>query len=360
MNPHLHTLILIPGSETRPTPPRVLPTADSLRPQRWTQPSSQWYEHPGEHPGECPRDRQDGAAVSTTLDHKVTHGDGGMSTSHSRDSGVQHGGYEWSTASYKSPGPYYSPEASQEMSASDVKTETDIGYTFEIVGDDASVIPAKLSHSSVQQPVASLAWSSTSADAAQSEAGSVSGRKIEGEEELQSNWDTTVHHQNLPHICSVCGRIFASTSALLDHTRTTHSHSGEEHGSTWDTTIQHQNLDLTRTTHTLQSDRQGQEKEQESAWDTPAQQQTLLSCSMCGRTFASKSGLLYHVRTHTGERPYKCVVCGNNFNRQHHLNVHLRTHTGEKPYSCEECGKTFRHRQHYKLHMQKAHDIVII
>jgi uncharacterized Zn-finger protein len=96
-----------------------------------------------------------------------------------------------------------------------------------------------------------------------------------------------------------------------------------------------------------------------SDWDTLSYS-SVHSCTVCPRVFGSRSALLDHTRTRTGERPYKCVVCGNSFNRQFNLTVHLRTHTGEKPYECDQCGKTFRHQQHYKLHMQKAHNMFVI
>lgn len=77
-------------------------------------------------------------------------------------------------------------------------------------------------------------------------------------------------------------------------------------------------------------------------------------CEFCGKTFIENTVLKRHIKSHTGGKPriYPCEVCGKKFTMSQHLDVHKRIHTGEKPYPCKVCGKNFRQIGNLDSHMR--------
>ncbi|XP_017463206.1 PREDICTED: homeotic protein spalt-major-like, partial [Rhagoletis zephyria] len=55
-------------------------------------------------------------------------------------------------------------------------------------------------------------------------------------------------------------------------------------------------------------------------------------CRYCGKVFGSDSALQIHIRSHTGERPFKCNVCGNRFTTKGNLKVHFQRHKAKYPH----------------------------
>ncbi|KAK6186448.1 hypothetical protein SNE40_008485 [Patella caerulea] len=54
-------------------------------------------------------------------------------------------------------------------------------------------------------------------------------------------------------------------------------------------------------------------------------------CRFCHKVFGSDSALQIHVRSHTGERPFKCHICGNRFSTKGNLKVHFERHKAKYP-----------------------------
>ena len=79
-------------------------------------------------------------------------------------------------------------------------------------------------------------------------------------------------------------------------------------------------------------------------------------CDMCGLHFSLYGSLKMHSRTHTGEKPFKCDMCGLHFSLYGSLKRHLRTHTGEKPFKCDMCGLCFARHSTLKTHFNAVNN----
>ncbi|XP_044746249.1 zinc finger protein OZF-like isoform X2 [Coccinella septempunctata] len=76
-------------------------------------------------------------------------------------------------------------------------------------------------------------------------------------------------------------------------------------------------------------------------------------CDLCGRMFATKRNVEEHRRIHTNERPYVCALCNKSFKQKASLFVHNRTHSNNFPFKCEYCDQSFRTKPPLLIHVTK-------
>lgn len=119
------------------------------------------------------------------------------------------------------------------------------------------------------------------------------------------------HTWNTLYKCNICDKAFISKYTLVDHVRRIHEEVGY-----------------------------GRDK----------------VCTQCGRSFFTNTELKYHIKTHTGERPYRCELCGETYLSSSTLRYHMQKHSSVM-FVCQKCPSKFKNYVGWSAHMKRSHGI---
>lgn len=138
------------------------------------------------------------------------------------------------------------------------------------------------------------------------------------------------HNDSNKYRCSICGYRSATPSAHKRH-QTKHSEQRDFQC--------HQCPKRFKTDATLRHHQRVHEK-----------RDYRYPCTMCNRTFASKTTLKGHLKRHTGNGLIPCSHCDRKFVKAYDLKLHMERIAMTKDFKCDLCEKAFKDKHHLIAH----------
>ncbi|XP_047121882.1 zinc finger protein 761-like isoform X3 [Schistocerca piceifrons] len=142
----------------------------------------------------------------------------------------------------------------------------------------------------------------------------------------------TDHTDDRTFVCHHCGKLYAVYKSLQEHIRSVHEQSNmhvcEECGFT---TCRAAYLQVhIRTVHL-------------GNYNSHV-------CPVCDAHVKQRNAFLEHMRSHTGDRPFRCDKCSASFACSARLTVHQKSVHGPRTYQCSTCSKAFQTKHHLERH----------
>ena len=122
------------------------------------------------------------------------------------------------------------------------------------------------------------------------------------------------HTKHRPFKCEICGKAFTTRGNMKQHILT---HKPEE--IQWNSQIE-------KVTPSQIPSPTRPDMNHVSTADASKKLGGRHQCHICLKGFSSSSAVQIHLRTHTGDRPFKCSDCGKAFTTKGNLKVHQGTH----------------------------------
>ncbi|XP_049765939.1 zinc finger protein 761-like isoform X5 [Schistocerca cancellata] len=142
----------------------------------------------------------------------------------------------------------------------------------------------------------------------------------------------TDHTDDRTFVCHHCGKVYAVYKSLQEHIRSVHEQSNmhvcEECGFT---TCRAAYLQVH--IHTVHLGNYNSHV-----------------CPVCDAHVKQRNAFLEHMRSHTGDRPFRCDKCSASFACSARLTVHQKSVHGPRTYQCSTCSKAFQTKHHLERH----------